>query len=114
MNHKARCYQLGVLTCASAANRRLFFFFFAPVATPKESVFQGAPARDQQSYWRIAPGVTLKHFPCLLCFSKVPILFFFLSKSFVPVFIQPGKKPGHLRQVTLLIFQCHYPPNIDE
>lgn len=100
MNHKAGCCQLGVLTCSSTANRRLFFFFCS-----------GCHTQGKRFPGSTSSGVQLKHLPCLLCFSKVPILF---SKIFVPVFIQPVKKLAHLGQVAPLIFQCHYPPNMDE
>lgn len=115
MNHTATCCQLCVVTCASAANRRLFFFFLAPVATPKESVFQAK--REHQLHASRLPADSyqrIKHLHCLMCSSKVPLFFLFFSKFFVPVLIEPGKKPGLLRQVALLISQCCYPPNMHE
>lgn len=79
VSQKSRCCQLSVLT--SPANRSLsfFFFFFAPVATPKKRLFQRAPARHQQACWRIAPELN-SH--TLSSCSPPP-----QKKSFVPVFI---------------------------
>lgn len=116
INHTATCCQLCVVTCASAVNTRLFFFL-APVATPKEKCFpgkKGVPATHQQAASRFmsenSSGVKLKHLHCLICSSKVPILFFPLY----PFPFNRVKKPGHLRQVAPLISQCRYPPSMDE